>query len=392
MTGDNRPLKVLHVAETSQGGVGSYLEEIVTCQVERYGSSRVRVVLPGEHAALFQRLPPETLCPFTMAGAGRLICMLRMTRLAWGLVRRWQPDVVHLHSSYAGLLRPLLALMPGRPRVAYCAHGWAFDREGPRWLNWAIAKVEKACARSTDAVICISRHDQASALRAGMPPQRLVVVLNGVADVPDPPPQPQTPATARWPEGRLRILFVGRLDRQKGVDVLYEALRRLGDRAAAIVVGAPVVAEEAGASVVPSNARAIGWTTRDQINDLYRSAQVLVVPSRWEGFGLVALEAMRCGCAVVASRVGGLSEVVDNGVTGLLFEPGDAAGLAALLSTTSASKLAALGAAGRQRFERLFRIDRVDAELDALYRVMLARGPITACRSHAQGSTVADGS
>jgi glycosyltransferase involved in cell wall biosynthesis len=117
-----------------------------------------------------------------------------------------------------------------------------------------------------------------------------------------------------------------------------------------------------------------------------------VVPSRWEGFGLVALEAMRCGCAVVASRVGGLSEVVDDGVTGLLFEPGDAAGLAALLSTTSASKLAALGVAGRQRFERLFRIDRVDAELDALYRVMLAREPITACRSHAQGSTVADGS
>jgi glycosyltransferase involved in cell wall biosynthesis len=127
---------------------------------------------------------------------------------------------------------------------------------------------------------------------------------------------------------------------------------------------------------LPANARAIGWMTREQIVELYRSAQVLVVPSRWEGFGLVALEAMRCGCAVFASRVGGLEEVVDDGVSGLLFEPEDSAALAALLKNTTAPQLLAFGTAGRRRFERMFRIERVEGELDALYRAMLARQPV----------------
>jgi glycosyltransferase involved in cell wall biosynthesis len=167
-------------------------------------------------------------------------------------------------------------------------------------------------------------------------------------------------------------LFVGRLDRQKGVDILYEALRRLPERAFALVVGAAVVAHRGGPVATPPNARVTGWLARERIAVLCRAADVLVVPSRWEGFGLVALEAMRCGCAVVASRTGGLPEVVDDGVSGLLFEPGDASQLAALLAQPDAASWKAMGAAGRRRFEAHFGIERVGDELDALYRRLMA--------------------
>ena len=380
------PVKVLHVAETAQGGVGSYIEEIAPVQAARYGADAVRIVLPREHAAHFKRLSPTLLETFDIAGARRMRCMLRMARLVWARVRRWRPDVVHVHSTYAGfVLRPLLALVPDRPRVVYCAHGWAFDRRAPRWLNRAVAVVERVWARWSDAVVCISQHDRDSALRAGIAPQRLIVVVNGIGELPS--AAAGAPAAGHWPAAALRVLFVGRLDRQKGVDILYEALRRLGERAAAVVVGSAVVADEKAADP-PLNVHITGWLSRDQIGALYEAAQVLAVPSRWEGFGLVALEAMRCGRAVVASRVGGLPEVVEDGVSGALFEPEDASALADLLGSLSDATLSAMGAAGRRRFETLFHIGRVADELDTLYRKVLVRDPVaTVLKDRAQGAT-----
>jgi glycosyltransferase involved in cell wall biosynthesis len=372
---------ILHVAETAKGGVGAYLEELVACQAERHGADRVRVVLPAEHAALFDRLPPHAVHGFRIGRAGRLRSVMRMARVVWALVRQWRPDVVHLHSSYAGLvLRPLLALLPQRPRVVYCPHGWAFDREAPRWLNRAAAMVERALARLCDAVVCISHHERAIALRAGLPAHQLVVVLNGMGDIAM--PADVAGARSHWPDGALRVLFVGRLDRQKGVDILYKALQRLQHRAFAVVVGAAVVADSRSRPS-PPNARVMGWLARERIAVLCRAADVLVVPSRWEGFGLVALEAMRCGCAVVASRTGGLPEVIEDGVSGLLFDPGDSDQLASLLEQRDAASWKAMGEAGRCRFEALFTIERVGDQLDALYRrvtagsgVALAEAPV----------------
>jgi glycosyltransferase involved in cell wall biosynthesis len=361
------PLRVMHVAETAQGGVGSYIEEIVALQAARHGTESLCVLLPREHAAHFKRLPPAALHLYEIGKRGRLGTMLHMAAATLAQVRRWRPDVVHIHSTYAGfVLRPLLAALPSRPRIVYCAHGWAFDREASPRLNRVVAAIERIWSRWCDAVVCISHHDAESALRAGIPAQRLVTVTNGIADAPT-EAGAAAPAPSRWPEHTLRVLFVGRLDRQKGVDVLYAALQRLGGQVNALIVGSAVVAAEKGASP-PSNVQFTGWLARDQITALYAAAQVLVVPSRWEGFGLVAVEAMRAGRAVIASRVGGLPEVVEHGVTGLLVEPGDADALAEALQSVSVDTLQTLGAAGRLRFERLFHVQRVGDELDALYQ------------------------
>lgn len=365
-------LRILHVAETAQGGVGSYIEDIVALQAERHGVGSLRVVLPREHAAHFKRLPAAALRLFGIAGSGRLRSMLRMAALTLAEVRRWRPDVVHVHSTYAGfVLRPLLAVLPARPRIVYCAHGWAFDREAAPRLNRAVAWIERVWSHGCDAVVCISRHDRDSALRVGIPADRLVTICNGIADAAGATSTAAAAAAQRWRADTLRVLFVGRLDRQKGVDVLCEAMLRLGPRASAVVVGSAVVAAK-NAVTLPDSVQVTGWLPRDQIAALYAAAQVLVVPSRWEGFGLVAVEAMRAGRAVVASRVGGLPEVVDEGLTGCLFEPGDAGALADILSRLSDPALIAMGAAGRTRFERRFDVRRVGDELDALYRRLLA--------------------
>lgn len=367
-------LKILHVAETAKGGVGSYIDDVASLQIARHGEATVRVVLPDAHAAQLQRVPHAAQRRFHGAGS-RAANTLRMARLALAQVREWQPDVVHLHSTFAGFaLRPLLALRSPRTKVVYCSHGWAFDREGHATANRAYRWIERLWSGWCGVVVCVSAHELRAAEQIGIARSRLALVNNGIRDTDlavDAHSTEADQARATWPVGLRRVLFVGRLDRQKGVEILFDALRHLQDKAFAVIVGASVVADDGRASL-PDNVRIAGWLRRDEIAAYYAAAEVVVISSRWEAFSLVAVEAMRAGKAVVATAVGGLRDVVADGVTGLLVGPGDAAALAEAVAGLDDESLARMGRAGRERYERHFRIDRVADELDAVYRSIVA--------------------
>ncbi len=381
-------LKILHVAETAKGGVGSYIDDVASLQIARHGESTVRVVIPDAHAAQLQRTPHTAQRRFPAAGS-RATNTLRMARLAWAQVQAWQPDVVHLHSTFAGFaLRPWLALRSPRTRVIYCAHGWAFDREGHASANRVIRWIERIWSGWCDAVVCVSPHELRAAEQIGIPRSRLALVNNGIRDT-EPAANADLAADAveaeqaraAWPSGVRRVLFVGRLDRQKGVEILFDALTRLQGKAFAVIVGTSVVAGS-GQANLPANVRIAGWLRRDQIAAYYAAAEVVVISSRWEAFSLVAVEAMRAGKAVVATAVGGLRDVVADQVTGLLVTPGDAAALAEAVASLDSDALARMGRAGRERYERHFRIERVVDELDTLYRdTCVARAPSAAVGS-----------
>jgi glycosyltransferase involved in cell wall biosynthesis len=297
----------------------------------------------------------------------------RVPRLAAAYLRlhaALRPDLVHVHGSYAGLaVRLAHRAALHRSRLVYCAHGWAFDREVPRWQRDAAAWVERVLAPAADAIVCISDHDRRSALARGLPSSRLVTLRNAIGSAPGTPGE-----TAVWPEGRRRVLFVGRFDRQKGVDVLIDAMRMLGDAAHAWLAGSPVVSAQA-LGALPENVGLAGWLDRDALQSYYASADLVVVPSRWEGFGLVALEAMRAGRAVVASAVGGLPELVEDGVSGLLVEPGCARSLARAIEAPDADRLRTMGERGHARWRESFMLDRLSGELLCLYGRMLDRRP-----------------
>jgi len=358
------PLKVLHVAQTAQGGVGSYLEEIMPLQVQAYGPDGVRAVLPAEHAAAFPGLLPAWIVPFAAPGAGRLLSTWRMTTLALATVWRWRPDVVHLHSTFAGLaLRPLLQFF-GATRVVYCAHGWSFDRRAGSSQIRLSRSLERLLSRLCDRIVCVSRRDYERGASAGIPRSVMSVVLNGIADHRR---GGTAVRTEMWPDTGLKILFVGRLDQQKGVDVLFAAMRQIGVRGFAVIVGSSVVGGEIAASS-PANVKVLGWLAREQIERLYAAADVLVMPSRWEGLPIVALEAMRAGLPVIATRVGGIPEAVEDGVTGRLIDVDSPSQLAAVLGSLDPATLRLMSVNARHRFLESFRIERVVQELDQLYR------------------------
>jgi len=378
-------MRVLHIAETAQGGVGSYLEEVVPLQARRYGPGCVRVVLPDEHARHFPRLSREWLSVFPVEGVTRTRAALRMARLALKEAALWEPDVVHLHSTFAGfMMRPLLAAWHPMARIVYCAHGWAFDRDAGALQTALACHCERVLSRWCDRVLCVSQHELARARELGIEAGRLQLVRSGINAQP-PAQREQTPYRP-WPPGVLRVLFVGRLDRQKGVDILYAAMSRLGARGFAVVVGSRVAGGDCSACAAPANVLHVGWRSRDEIEALYASADVLVVPSRWEALGLVALEAMRAGLPVVASRVGGLPEVVEDRRTGRVIEPENPGLLAEVLSGLDEPALRRMGACARERFLQRFQVERLIDELDQAYCSLPPQPAVRPARPAAYGS------
>jgi glycosyltransferase involved in cell wall biosynthesis len=197
---------------------------------------------------------------------------------------------------------------------------------------------------------------------AGIGRERLALVHNGISTQ----RQPSDGRPVVWDSQRTKVLFIGRLDRQKGCDLLIEAARQLGELVDVRMIGSPVVGKHDNLQL-PPNVSLLGWMGRAQIEAHLEEADLVVIPSRWEAFGLVAIEAMRAAKPLVAFRVGALPEIVEDGVTGLLCEPASVAGLATALQQASKLNLPAMGRRGHERFMRLYDVQRTHQTLRQLY-------------------------
>ena len=169
----------------------------------------------------------------------------------------------------------------------------------------------RALARST-RVVAISE-TTARAVTEAFGPARLDVVLNAVDTAFFSP----GPDDRQGPSGTLRLLFVGKRSRRKGFDLVTEIVEAVGDRVALSVVG------EGGECPAPKSARLLGKVDGAELPDLYRTHDFLLFPSRLEGFGLVAAEAMACGLPVLCLEGGAVEEVVRPPEGGIAVPPGD---------------------------------------------------------------------
>jgi len=363
-------MKVLHVAETIQGGVGAHLEEIVPRQVAALGVDAVRVIVPESERSHFPRIAAAPIRGFDRLGSrlrntAELARVLRREQTAFGA------DVIHAHSSFAGLATRLPLLRPDRgPVLVYCPHGWSFAADGP--ARPLYARAERLLQGAADAIVTVSQHERDLALSVGLRADNLRVLRNGIAD-----DAPAEPVRTGFASERLNLLFLGRLDRQKGFDILLDAAGRVGGNVHFHVVGSSVREIDRGTQTIPANMTLHGWQAREVAAGFVAACDAVVMPSRWEGLPLVALEAMRAGKAILASDRSAMPEIITDGVNGRLFPIDDGAGLAAVVAALSPENLRRWGAAGRQRFEREFTVDRQSDAILALYRELLSHGSLT---------------
>lgn len=362
-------LKILHVAETVRGGIATYLNELHPHQSASFGRGNVSYVVPSDHRDDLVNIEDEAVTTFPRDGrnAVGLFAMLSATMRA---VRQQRPDIIHLHSSFAGLVvRPVLWLTYRRSRIVYCPHGWAFGRETGRLSRAVTEFTELLLSKLTHRIVCISESEQVDARRVGIAAKRLVLVHNGISR--------QRPTldkrAASWRSEKIKVLFIGRLDRQKGYDLLIEAARALGDKLDVRLIGASVVSKFRR-SDLPANVSLLGWMDRNQIEAELDQADMVAIPSRWEAFGLVAIEAMRAAKPIIAFRIGALPEIVEDGTTGVLCDEVSPEKLAEGFKRAARLDLPAVGRAGYKRFTRLYDIEQTHRNLSQVYADVLQLG------------------
>ena len=242
----------------------------------------------------------------------------------------------------------------------------------------SVAAAQRLLARATagipDATIAVSARARGSAIANGAAPGKVVVVHNGVAIGPAAPP-PAPPAG-----GVLRVVCAARLAHVKGQDVLIEALALAGPGIAVEFAGSDL--EQGGAFQGRLEARAAELGVkgsvrflghREDLPALLDAADALVLPSRDEGLPLVALEAMARARPVVAAAVGGLPELLTDGVTGLLCEPASPVALAAALARLrdEPGLRTRLGAAGHARVAASFTVEQMQGRTLAVYQSVI---------------------
>jgi starch synthase len=295
-------------------------------------------------------------------------------------------DLCHSHTWYANLAGHLAKVARGIPHVA-TTHSleplrpWKVEQLGGGYAlsSWC----ERTALESADAVIAVSKAMARDVLACypAIDPSRVEVIYNGV-DTEIWQPDPATDALERHgvDPDRPAVVFVGRITRQKGLAYLLEAAPLIDGQAQIVIcAGSPdtdaISAETRHlAGLAGKRAGGLVWIDamlpRSEVAQLLSHATCFVCPSIYEPFGLVNVEAMACGAAVVASAVGGIPEIVVDGETGRLVPaelddgaerlPRDPARFAtdlaaAINGLVGSPELArSMGAAGRQRVEELF--------------------------------------
>ena len=301
-------------------------------------------------------------------------------------------DVVHSHTWYANLAGHVASLLYGVPHVV-TAHSleplrpWKAEQLGGgyRLSSW----VEKTAFESAAAVIAVSRGMRSDILGCypAVDPERVHVVYNGV-DTGFYRPVDDTDILDRLgiDPDRPSVVFVGRITRQKGVPHLLRAALRIDPTIQLVLLAGAADTAELAAETDELVDRLRSERTgvvlvsemlpREDVRQVLTHATVFCCPSVYEPLGIVNLEAMACSTAVVASAVGGIPEVVDDGVTGLLvpYDSADPrafeAGLATAIDELAGdpARAAAMGHAGRSRAVAEFGWDAVAARTVEVYR------------------------
>jgi glycosyltransferase involved in cell wall biosynthesis len=310
---------VLHVAQPTGGGVAGYVVAAAADQLAR--GWRVAVACPPGRLAdeLAARAVPWYRWD-AVRSPGRSV--RRESAALRGLVGAFGPDVVHLHSAKAGEAGRLA--VRGRVPTLFQPHGWSW-LAATGALRMAALAWERAAVRWTDLFVCVGR-DEAELAAARRLRGRYSVVRNGI-DLTRFTPGDRSAARAALgldPAVPLAVC-VGRVTPQKGQDRLvaaWPAVRRRCPGALLRLVGAV----DPGRLLAGAPGIAYAGPARD-VRTWYRAADVVVLPSRWEGLPLTVLEALACGRPVVGCDVPGLREVVGPGV-GILVPPNDLAALA----------------------------------------------------------------
>lgn len=334
---------------------------------ELYGECRERGVPLHFEPLLVRRIDP----------ARDLLTLFRLARF----IRRGRYDIVHTHSSKAGVLGRLAARIAGVRTVVHTVHGWGFNAQQPGYESRLYVLLERWCARHCQALVTVSDADRAMGLalgigrpgqyrciRSGIELERFSVSLPGRGPL---------ERELGLPGDAFVIGSIARLSPQKApLDMIdaFEVVARTHSHAHLVMVGdgplRAAVEQRLAQRGLAGRAHLLGL--RHDVPELLRSFDVLALSSHWEGLPRVFPQAMSAGLPIVTTRFGGAADAVTDGENGFVVEIGDTQAMAEKLIALGSDPQAAqrMGECGRQRVQpfsarqMLDQVERLYEELE----------------------------
>jgi glycosyltransferase involved in cell wall biosynthesis len=311
-----------------------------------------------------------------------LRAIMRLSRV----IRRERPTILHTHTAKAGAVGRLAALVSGRARppiVVHTFHGHVLRGYFNPITSFGFRTLERALARWTTALVAVSPEVRDDLVALGVAPaSKFTVVRLGIELEQRVGSGEEARAQMRSRLGLGRDAFlvgwVGRMTAVKRTNDVLEAFRRLVDQgveASLCLIGDGPDREE-----LERRAHALGIVQRclfvgyqEDVGSFYEAIDVLLLPSANEGTPVSVIEALAAGRPVVATRVGGVPDVVRDGIDGFLVDAGDVDALASRLAELAAdpARRAEMGEAGRSRVLGRYAVDRLVDDVDRLYQALL---------------------
>jgi glycosyltransferase involved in cell wall biosynthesis len=358
-------VKVLHVVKVQGiGGAERHLLALLPALRARGVDARLLSLDAGLDADRFHRALDDAGVPWTRVRCG-FDASPRLAVDVARAARAARPDLLHTHMVHGDVYGSIAAHALRIPFVSS-------RHNDDRYLLGPFRYVDRAFMRGVRALIAISDAVRTFLARAGLPREKLVTIRYGLDERPGAPSE-RTPADLGIPPDAPLVLAVGRLIAQKDHATLLRAFARVRQdvpdaRLAILGWGAledetRALAAELGladAVTIPGRLEPRAWLDR---------ADVFAHTPRWEGFGIVLLEAMLAGLPIVATRASAVPEIVADGETGIVVEPGDVDGVARALAglLRDEERRRALGAAGLRRARAEFSVARMAEETIAVY-------------------------
>ncbi|NLK29333.1 MAG: glycosyltransferase family 4 protein [Clostridiales bacterium] len=290
------------------------------------------------------------------------------------LIHSLQPDLISTHSSKAGILGRLSAKICGVP-VIFTAHGWAFTEGVPPTKRKIYIFAERLAAKWAKRIICVSDYDRRLALHYGVTSSdKIITIHNGM------PLLKNIVAENLYKKNnQVEFLMVARFTQPKDHELLLRTISRLNSTNGYIFtfVGDGELLDKAKKLSVELGIenKVCFLGAREDVPELLNRVDAFVLTSKWEGLPRSIIEAMRAGLPVIASDVGGVSELVEEGITGYLVPRDDADTLKDRLETLidNSQLRLQMGMAGYQRFIDKFTFERMLKETVEVYEEALQK-------------------
>ena len=371
-------LRVLHVLATLLPG-GTEISVLRLISAMNYSRYHLGVAWLRGEAALAEdfRAAGVEAVPMGMRGKFDPACLARLSRH----VARGRFEIVHTHLDVADFYGALAGRLGGARCVVASKHAPDEFRTRRTWKRYPFLALERLAYAMEDAVIVVSEAQAAFLEDAErLPRRKMVVIGHGIDAGFAPALRPLERRVPGLPTFDPLLGAVGRLSPEKGHGVLLKALP--GIFAAFPHAGLVLAGDGPSRAELEEESRRLGIAERvaflgfrRDVPALLGAIDLFVQPSIYEGFGISLLEAMAAGLPIVASRVGGIPEVVEDGVTGLLVAPENPFALAAAIERLLRDRDEArrLGEAAARRVRERHSLQSAAAKIDALYRDILER-------------------